>query len=302
MPEISRDSRSAFRITATAFAALFSVVLHGAVIAAVVSWLDPTPGAIPVQTDAISLELSQTDVTEAVEITASQDAEASFASVQTEIGAAEEAPAAEGTPDELKPQKPEDVEATQEEPDTLDVAEVTPQGVEVLDGSIEVEERTGQDSEDAEKPKPARAKPEPRTRPKPKRPKTDTSNARPKPETAQKMKSTPREKGGAKSRAAKGSAASSGRVSASSGSAINYAARVRARVASRKPSGGGRRGTVVISFGVSRSGSLSYARIARSSGDPGLDRSVLAAVRGAGPFPTPPPGAGLQFSIPFYFR
>jgi protein TonB len=77
---------------------------------------------------------------------------------------------------------------------------------------------------------------------------------------------------------------------------------VRARVAARKPAGGGRRGTVVVAFAVARSGAMSSASIARSSGDPALDRSVLAAVRGAGPFPVPPPGVNLRFAIPFYFR
>lgn len=110
--------------------------------------------------------------------------------------------------------------------------------------------------------------------------------------------------GAAISKAATGSP-SSGRVSASTGSIVSYAARVRARVAASKPAGGGRRGTVVISFGITRSGGLSYASVSRSSGDPGLDRSVLTAVRGAAPFPIPPDGASsgqLRFAVPFYFR
>jgi protein TonB len=114
--------------------------------------------------------------------------------------------------------------------------------------------------------------------------------------------SEPRQKGGARSRTASASGASSGRVSASTGSAVDYAARVRARVAGHKPAGAGRSGTVIISFAISRSGGVSYASVARSSGDPTLDRSVLSAVRGAGPFPVPPPGADPRFSMPFYFR
>jgi protein TonB len=80
---------------------------------------------------------------------------------------------------------------------------------------------------------------------------------------------------------------------------------VRARVASRRPHGQGQRGTVYITFGVSASGGLTFASISRSSGDPGLDRSVLAAVRSAAPFPAPPAGASLrqrQFSMPFHFQ
>jgi protein TonB len=65
------------------------------------------------------------------------------------------------------------------------------------------------------------------------------------------------------------------------------------------------RGTVVVTFGVSRSGGLAFASISRSSGDQQLDRTVLSAVRNAAPFPMPPSGAApgqLRFSMPFYFQ
>jgi protein TonB len=80
---------------------------------------------------------------------------------------------------------------------------------------------------------------------------------------------------------------------------------VRAQVARNKPSGTGHRGTALVSFGVSSSGGLSYARLARSSGNAALDRAALAAVRRAAPFGPPPGGAApgqLRFSVPFYFR
>lgn len=90
-----------------------------------------------------------------------------------------------------------------------------------------------------------------------------------------------------------------------SGNAISaYASQVRARILSRRPGSAGR-GTAVVSFGLSTSGSLQFARIARSSGDSGLDQKALASVRGASPFPAPPGGATasqLRFSIPFQFR
>lgn len=100
-------------------------------------------------------------------------------------------------------------------------------------------------------------------------------------------------------------ARSGGSVSASQGDIMSYAAQVRARVAGNKPSGNGGHGTVVIGFGVSRAGGLAFARVARSSGSPALDQVALAAVRSAGPFPTPPAGVTpgqLTFSIPFYFN
>ena len=86
---------------------------------------------------------------------------------------------------------------------------------------------------------------------------------------------------------------------------VSYAAEVRARVAGNKPPGGGLRGTAVVQFGLTPSGGLAYAGLARSSGDTQLDQLAVAAVRSAAPFPTPPSGATsaqLRFAIPFHFQ
>jgi len=112
-------------------------------------------------------------------------------------------------------------------------------------------------------------------------------------------------KGGANARGKMAKKKSGGRVSASRGSVNNYAARVRARIARNKPRGLRQRGMAVVSFGVSRSGGLRYARLVRSSGNSSLDSAALSAVRRSSPFPTPPRGASLRqlsFSIPFHFR
>jgi protein TonB len=64
-------------------------------------------------------------------------------------------------------------------------------------------------------------------------------------------------------------------------------------------------GTTIVAFGLTSTGALAYARIARSSGSAANDRIAIAAVRGAAPFPTPPAGATpgqLQFTIPYYFQ
>lgn len=113
------------------------------------------------------------------------------------------------------------------------------------------------------------------------------------------------EKGGATSKSAAAAPGQSGRVSASAGSILTYASRVRAHVAGNKPSGSGGHGTAVVSFGVTPSGGLSYASISRSSGNPSLDRLAVSAVRSAAPFPQPPEGATarqLRFTIPFHFQ
>jgi protein TonB len=112
-------------------------------------------------------------------------------------------------------------------------------------------------------------------------------------------------KGGAQARSKSAKKQSGGQVSASRGAINNYKARVRARIARNRPRGLGARGTPVVSFGVSRSGSLRYARLTRSSGNRSLDSAALSAVRRASPFPTPPRGSSLRelsFNIPFYFR
>lgn len=95
------------------------------------------------------------------------------------------------------------------------------------------------------------------------------------------------------------------RAAASPGEVRSYAAAVRARIARNRPPSQGRRGTALVRFAISRSGSLRYARLARSSGDGALDRAAVGSVRRAAPFPTPPQGMRadqLTFSIPFRFR
>jgi protein TonB len=115
----------------------------------------------------------------------------------------------------------------------------------------------------------------------------------------------PAPKGGVTAKSSAGKGKGGERVSASSGAMLSYGAEVRARVAGNKPSGGGLRGTAVVAFGLTPSGGLVYAGLARSSGDPQLDQLAIAAVRGAAPFPTPPAGATsaqLRFTIPFHFE
>lgn len=290
----TEESRSLPRAAATIASAVGSLLLHGGVLAAALYWIDTRPGAVAVPTDAISLELIQSDVTEAVEVSASLLTAASPASVQSEVGAELEAPAIEKTVEDLTPREPEEFVAAEDAP-LIEMAEAAPEGIEVLEGALQVEEQTGQEAPHQAEHVETKEPPRKRSR-KPEAAEKST------PAPQKKSQSAPSTKGGAKSKAAKGSAASSGRVSASTGSAINYAAVVRARVAARRPGGAGRRGTVVVSFGVSRSGGLTYASIGRSSGDASLDRSVLAAVRSAAPFPPPPPSANLRFSVPFHFR
>ncbi|NEX45403.1 TonB family protein [Pseudotabrizicola algicola] len=62
------------------------------------------------------------------------------------------------------------------------------------------------------------------------------------------------------------------------------------------------RGTVVVAFRVGPSGALAASRIARSTGDPQLERAALDHIRRAAPFPPPPAGATTDFTFEFVGR
>jgi protein TonB len=71
-----------------------------------------------------------------------------------------------------------------------------------------------------------------------------------------------------------------------------------------RPSATRSRGTTLIAFAISESGGLEFVRIARSSGDGGLDSAALAAVRKAN-LPSPPAGLTLKqrtYEMPYHFR
>lgn len=64
-------------------------------------------------------------------------------------------------------------------------------------------------------------------------------------------------------------------------------------------------GRVVLSFTVSRSGSLISARVAKSGGHPALDQATLAMARAAAPFPPMPAGmnrASMSFTVPVQYN
>ena len=94
---------------------------------------------------------------------------------------------------------------------------------------------------------------------------------------------------------------------ASGGKAIDpgYKSRIlsKLRAAKRAPKAAAS-GRVVLSFTVSRSGSLLSARIAKSGG-PALDQATLAMARAAAPFPPMPAGmnrASMSFTVPVQYN
>jgi len=113
---------------------------------------------------------------------------------------------------------------------------------------------------------------------------------------------------GAKARSAAptGRHATAARVSASAGRMRSYQTQVRAHIARNRPRGlPGKSGKVHVAFGLSETGKLTRIKLLRSSGDPAIDRAVLSALRHAAPFPRAPQGstpAQRYFDMPFEFN
>ncbi|PPC87768.1 MAG: hypothetical protein CTY31_04180 [Hyphomicrobium sp.] len=273
---------------------LVSLTTHAAIIALLIDRHLAEAGRSTQQSEAISVELTATSVTQASRYQPELELEASRADSM------------QSSPPEIKQTQPEEV-LTKDLP-SEPIALSTPQSEIVAKDALEIitstsekvtdeasQALTAQDPQSQKNDIKNKEKPEaltPRRKDTPKPIKKKSANEADKAENAHQS-----------TRASKRSAASSGRISASKGDVVSYAARVRAQVASRRPNGNGVRGTVVISFSVSRSGALGSARISSSSGNAVIDRATLAAVRSAGPFPPPPGGSdSVSFAVPFHYR
>lgn len=270
-----------------------SFVIHACLAAAAVFWIGEQSGLIKEMSDAISIEMHQTPMTEQHEI--------------EEMSEVVEVPApaiTAGTPDGLSELEPVEAEAA-----TAESAPLPPvssqEGIDALKGAETVDEAIGTETRDETKPHEAlpheRDARRPVEDPKDKGPnETQQQKAAERTEKSVKPKKgipAPESSAGAKAKAAP--------VSGSTGSVLNYASRVRAKVSGHVPRSGAGKGTVVISFAVTKSGGLSGARVSRSSGNAAIDRAALAGVRASAPFPPPPAGASpsqLRFSVAFQFR
>ncbi len=94
------------------------------------------------------------------------------------------------------------------------------------------------------------------------------------------------------------SQAANGNNGVGTAATANYTGKVRSRIrrAIRQPRGV--EGSVVVTFSVSGSGSLTSARVSRGSGVPEIDQLALDAVRRAAPFSPPPGGQAMTMSAP----
>lgn len=83
-----------------------------------------------------------------------------------------------------------------------------------------------------------------------------------------------------------------------------YRQRLWTAIAAARPPGIHLAGEALVSFTLDPAGQLLSVEISRSSGNALLDKLALRCVRGAAPFPPPPPALstqGLRFSIAFQF-
>lgn len=72
----------------------------------------------------------------------------------------------------------------------------------------------------------------------------------------------------------------------------------------RYPPGSSSNGTATVAFSINRSGEVTSARLARSSGDNALDQEAVSLPRRASPLPKPPEGVGsgaIALSVPIHF-
>ena len=58
----------------------------------------------------------------------------------------------------------------------------------------------------------------------------------------------------------------------------------------------------MVSFGLDGGGRVTSARLVRGSGIASIDQEVQAMVRRSSPFPLPPSGRAVSFTVPVTFR
>lgn len=175
------------------------------------------------------------------------------------------------------------------EPDTTELTEV--EVVTVLPDTVEAPRPV---QREAERPQPRRtsARPEPRKR-MIERPATRRAAARGQPNRSETSVPAARASGGV----------GRGRSNMTS----NYRGLVAAHLMRHRrfPSDArnrGAQGSATIVFVIDGGGRVTSVRLARGSGVGSLDQEATAMVRRASPFPAPPGGRGMSFSVPVSFR
>ncbi len=254
--------------------ALCAISLHGIMLALIVSSDKNELGASQVEVASISLNLVETSILQAVEGHDENEVEAAKEPVAEHDGHDLEAKQEPKSEKEIKFEEPHKQEKTEPPLKKIPTIQRTEEKIQepVIKNKKKSDNQPDKQATGIRKPKRSKKK-----------------------------------TGAAQSRGKKNKRQSGGRVSASRGDIRNYGARLNALIARHRyrPAGVQSGGVVVVSFAVSQSGSLRYARIGRSSGNRALDQAAVNAVRRAAPFPRPPSNMThrqLAFTIPFRFK
>lgn len=201
----------------------------------------------------------------------------------------------------VEPVRPSAVTPQVQNPITVDTApalQAVPQDKSVQPTDPKVLRPTQQSEQDAAKPserasvtpKPevqspvAEAKPQPKSEPKPRGNGANTTAQG----TADGQSNSP----GGQARSNPSTSKVQGNAAAS-----NYSGTVRRKIHRAKRQRVNIKGVALVSFNIAPNGTISGARVARSSGSAKLDRIALSQVRRASPFPPPPPGARTSYSV-----
>ena len=224
------------------------------------------------------------------------------------VAGQETAPAETETaqPQTQEPAKQTAAVAMVENPNTPEMATVTPKEIPPETSEISLLPQPEQKTETPAEPKPAAKpeakKPEPVVKPKPVK-----TAARPVKDAAvasenRRVEAPTGEKASKQAKQSTYQTASSGVGIGRSDFDRNYPGTVRAHLARYKQSVGSATGTAAVTFTVGGSGTVASVRLSSSSGVAAIDQEVQAMVRRASPFPPPPGGRAQSFSIPVNFR
>jgi periplasmic protein TonB len=204
---------------------------------------------------------------------------------------------------EAKIEEPRPVESPPREPAVVMVE--TPQA-EVPTSSIPPPPATEVTLLPAPEPKPSVAKPQPATKPRPVQTKQQPVERGEKRTRVAARTTTERPNPQPASRSIPASAANSIGIGRSDLD-TNYRGLVAAHLARQKQypaeaRSRGDQGTATVAFSLDGGGRVTSVRLARGSGVGSLDQEVQAMVRRANPFPAPPSGRSMSFSVPVSFR
>ncbi len=267
-----------------------------------------TPGEQQLQAAAAATDQAETDPQRAAEQKATEQPQ------NVPVGRAETAPeqstmlerqADDRLPDDNKAAPREERQAEPKraiamvespDPDTATAAprEIPPDTTELSLLPQPEEKPVEQKPEQKPEPKPEAAAPEP------------VKNAKPAKER-RRVAAPTRERAAEQARASTPSTAANSVGIGRSNNTTNYAGLVSAHLRRHQqyPADArsrGDQGTASVTFTLDAGGRVTAARLARSSGVSSIDSEVTAMVRRASPFPAPPAGRSVSFTVPVNFR